>query len=681
MSGKSDTRKMKNAKRMHKNTDDDYVPYEFPKNIQRIKQSNMRYDPMKIITKEDLLQKDTMEAEPDNFRADNYISMDSEGYIEQYDQTINKEFENSYQSNDMTNSYEPYKKKMSRFQKKKDIYIEPVELPDSLYPIAHTFHIEHSNDVLNILSKELVPIMTEGVDYPLFQYGFYHWLHASKNKTEVFDTFKNKKRVYYVVSGYERYIDEYKEAIGNQMDQYYVVQSKEPKILSRAFYKLWEILSMKRLIDTKEKNFRSAHLAEGPGSFIQATMFYRKLFSKHAHDDRYYAITIHSENEDSVPELEREFVEYYKKEKQQRFFMHQTFPRKEARASQTKDNGDLTMSKTIRNFKKDVGEPVDFVTADGGFDWNNENIQEQEAGTLMLAQITTAIAVQKKGGCFVLKMFENFTKLSAKLLLLLSIIYKDIDIIKPLTSRESNSERYIVCTDFKLDRKQSDDLLEKMYTALDQIKQYADLNQGKSYLLDIYPDIEVSAEQIEQMVVINTQIANRQFMVINRMISYIEGSNYHGELYQRYRDRQIKLAKHWIDIFVEKKTEDQLVEASTVLLKNGIGDSNSLFKKLYGKVERKHKPPVDEIKNISTEKKIETKVKRQSTEKKIEKKVTRQSTEKKTKTTEKKTKSTEKKTKSTEKKTKTSGKKTKTSGKKTKSTEKKTKSTGKKKQI
>jgi hypothetical protein len=32
------------------------------------------------------------------------------------------------------------------------------------------------------------------------------------------------------------------------------------------------------LIDVNSKNFVSAHLAEGPGSFIQAVMFYREMF-------------------------------------------------------------------------------------------------------------------------------------------------------------------------------------------------------------------------------------------------------------------------------------------------------------------------------------------------------------------------------------------------------------------
>ena len=37
------------------------------------------------------------------------------------------------------------------------------------------------------------------------------------------------------------------------------------------------------------------------------------------------------------------------------------------------DKGDLTEMKTINNFTKD--KSVNFITADGGFEWKNENYQ------------------------------------------------------------------------------------------------------------------------------------------------------------------------------------------------------------------------------------------------------------------------------------------------------------------
>ena len=48
----------------------------------------------------------------------------------------------------------------------------------------------------------------------------------------------------------------------------------------------------------------------------------------------------------------------------------------------SRDNGDITDVKTISNFKRDIKKNkkyANLVTADGGFEWNNENYQEQEA--------------------------------------------------------------------------------------------------------------------------------------------------------------------------------------------------------------------------------------------------------------------------------------------------------------
>ena len=90
-----------------------------------------------------------------------------------------------------------------------------------------------------------------------------------------------------------------------------------------------------------------------------------------------------------------------------------------AYGSKTKDNGDLTDVKTISLFKKDMKKNkkwADIVSADGGFKWQDENMQEQEAYALLLGEIVAAISVQAKDGSFVLKLFESFTDLTLKMI-------------------------------------------------------------------------------------------------------------------------------------------------------------------------------------------------------------------------------------------------------------------------
>jgi 23S rRNA U2552 (ribose-2'-O)-methylase RlmE/FtsJ len=430
---------------------------------------------------------------------------------------------------------------------------EAVDLGDNTIPIHREIILDEKN-IPDLSKIQPDPVTREDVDYPRFSLGFNHWIHASKNKTEVFNTFAGKKRVYLVVNGYERYVDDYDESIGNISDTFFNLESSNkdarPKILSRAFYKLWEIIFYFDLISTTD-NFVSAHLAEGPGSFIQATMFFRDMFAKNSKNDAYHAITIHSETEDTSLDLEEKFVDYYSREKPQRFFMHKTYNAQTAGASKTKDNGDLTKMKTIANFKKEIGTKVDLVTGDGGFDWNNENIQEQECAYLIYAQILTALNIQKKGGHFVLKMFETFTKISMKMILILKYFYTDVHIIKPFTSRESNSERYVVCKSFKYDESKISDILQKMMNGFDAIGSKTSSKPDRNvYLCDIFPSIDVPDELLINMMSINIAITNQQFCVVNKMIEYINGSNFHGEMYMQYKFRQMRLSKYWIETFM-----------------------------------------------------------------------------------------------------------------------------------
>lgn len=421
---------------------------------------------------------------------------------------------------------------------------ENEELVLNRKPISYKIDI----DVLDLSKKYILPVIREDVDYPRFSLGFTHWYHASKNKTEIFNTFDGKKRVYQVVNPYERYIDDYKESMGDISETYFKL-NKKPNILSRAFYKLWEILHYYNLIDIKSKSFRSAHLAEGPGSFIQATMFFRDRYSKFSNTDRYYAITIHSEDdEENIPEMERKFINYYANEKPKRFYMHKTYNKQIAGGSKTKDNGDITDTKTIINFKKEIKDKVDLVTGDGGFNWTNENIQEQECAILIYSQIVTAINIQKKGGSFILKVYEMFTKLSAKFIILLKYLYDDVYINKPLTSRGSNSERYLVCRNFRFEEKHISGLISQMMDSLNIITNA--YKNNKKFLTDIFPNISIPNKLTLDMITINTEIANHQFRIINKMITFINDSNYFGVQYGRYKETQITANRYWIDIFM-----------------------------------------------------------------------------------------------------------------------------------
>ena len=308
---------------------------------------------------------------------------------------------------------------------------------------------------------------------------------------------------------------------------------------------------MFNIIPKDSSNFVSAHLAEGPGSFIQATIAYRELFAgeKKSKNDKYYGVTLHSEQDEKhVPKLDKSFIDYYKKEKPQRFFQHKTYSKKMAGGSKVKDNGDLTNPKTIKlfggNFSK---KKADLITADGGFNWKNENLQEQEAFRLILAQVITALKIQDQNGSFICKIFETYTMNTLKLINILTLFYKEVYITKPLTSRKSNSEKYIVCIGFSNNKKNN-----KVIEYLERILTEMYKNQDK-FLMSYFNDYNPSNYLIGKIKDLNNNISNNQFESINTIINFIKNSNVYGDKFNLFRDKQITATKYWLDNFLPKE--------------------------------------------------------------------------------------------------------------------------------
>lgn len=419
-------------------------------------------------------------------------------------------------------------------------------------PVVVDVSTKHDNDFFTSDPEmDLQPYAS----YPLFTNGFHHFIHANKNKMEILDTFKNKKKVYLIVNEFERYVDNYDASIGNISSKYFNEhnQKNKPEILSRGFYKLWELLFMFDLIPVNKKNFVSAHLAEGPGSFIQATIFFRDMFctSSKPQTDKYHAITLHPDDEqNNVPELEKQFISFYNAENPRRFILHETQTTKIARSLSNKNNGDLTDPKTVVLFGgqvRNAGQKADFITADGGFNWKNENTQEQEAFRLIIGQIITAITTQNKGGNFVCKFFETYTDISIKLIYLLSQMYEKVYLAKPLTSRQSNSEKYAVCMNFKYND------TDKNYTAIYKTlsKIHEDLHKNNTlHVYKLWNNYKIPELFRKTIIHLNKTIANKQLKNINDITQFINSQNYYGDAYQMYHQKQIDSSKYWIKLFM-----------------------------------------------------------------------------------------------------------------------------------
>ena len=124
------------------------------------------------------------------------------------------------------------------------------------------------------------------------------------------------------------------------------------------------------------------------------------------------------------------------------------------------DTGDLyTNADWFANWvRKTAPSGVDLVTADGGFEVKNRRKQEILSFRLIMVEVLTALQILKSGpseetsGRLVLKLFDTVTLLTGELIFLLTLAFKEINIIKPITSRPANAEKYLVARGIRRER-------------------------------------------------------------------------------------------------------------------------------------------------------------------------------------------------------------------------------------
>jgi 23S rRNA U2552 (ribose-2'-O)-methylase RlmE/FtsJ len=221
-----------------------------------------------------------------------------------------------------------------------------------------------------------------------------------------------------------------------------------PNIINRAFYKLYEIIEKydiwKDLVSPD-----ILHVAEAPGGFIQCSLFKdKKPIVK-------TKLIVDNDGFTNVPKKN--------KKTQKKANIHTISLSSNTVSNYSKqilvnnvtvikgvDNtGDICNLKNVDFIYYTYHIKYHYITADGGFDEGQKfNSKEELHYKLICSEIYTALTLNKLSGHFILKVFDLHTNSSIHLMYLLSLCYKQIFIYKPLTSRPTNSEKYIVCKDF-----------------------------------------------------------------------------------------------------------------------------------------------------------------------------------------------------------------------------------------
>jgi 23S rRNA U2552 (ribose-2'-O)-methylase RlmE/FtsJ len=238
--------------------------------------------------------------------------------------------------------------------------------------------------------------------------------------------------------------------------------------LSRAFFKMVELLhqfpelTASASLETPGAPLTTFHLAEGPGGFIEAVAKTRQC-----PHDVYIGMTLLD------PDQKNYSIPAWKKSEH---FLRE-FPNVHLEPG-ADGTGNLLSLANFQGLCERYGGTVDLVTGDGGFDFSTDfEHQEVNVVPLLFAQIACALCLQKRGGNFVLKVFDLFTASTVDLLALLSSLYDHVYLTKPVTSRYANSEKYVVCTGYRLATHELVGVYDMLYQGMEKIQSQSQQQQ------------------------------------------------------------------------------------------------------------------------------------------------------------------------------------------------------------
>lgn len=274
--------------------------------------------------------------------------------------------------------------------------------------------------------------------------------------------------------------------------------------ISRSFFKLWEILyDFKFIIPHNIKNLKTAHIAEGPGGFIEC--IYKYLVKNKINiSTEIHGITLLS-GDRNIPKwkIRKNFIDKFN-----------------IKLNNKDDtSGDLYKIDNINTFIKNVSltsdntNCCDFVTADGGFDFSeNYNTQENDFIIFLICEIYIIFNILKDNGNAVIKLYDIYSRNSMKILYILTLFFDEVFIIKPFSSRPANSEKYVLCKSFKISNENLDRYKERFKNII--------VTQNLNLLDDSIP-----YKFIKLISEYNKFYTERQILYIRNTLSLIEKIN------------------------------------------------------------------------------------------------------------------------------------------------------------
>ena len=292
--------------------------------------------------------------------------------------------------------------------------------------------------------------------------------------------------------------------------------------------------------------FRSVHLCEAPGAFISALNHF--LRTNEAYLDQEWIWRGSTLNP------------YYEGNATSSMINDDRF------ISQTLENWDFGQDLTgdildsdnrsglAESLSTSLGGRADLVTADGSIDCQGDPArQEAIVGQLHLAEVALALNILAPKGNLVLKMFTFFEHSSVCILYILHCCFGKVSVFKPATSKEGNSEVYLICQNFKNNLSKS------------QLKRLLDLGAESKALFDSDLISEKFMEEVKESAMFFKEI---QCKVIQRNLAAFNANRTKSENDNLYK-MKCEIAEEYL-----KRHNIQKIEKTRLLMKRTFGVSS-----------------------------------------------------------------------------------------------------------
>jgi 23S rRNA U2552 (ribose-2'-O)-methylase RlmE/FtsJ len=219
------------------------------------------------------------------------------------------------------------------------------------------------------------------------------------------------------------------------------VQKKLKDItITNAWIKFWEIAKYYKQLWTNKKDIKIFHNAALPGSSINAINNFL------GGDINWKASSYIQKRPKGIMGPTATKLNYKHGGNKSLLDDQYNLLQKHAKNWYIPGDGDVTKIQNILNWEQNI--KADIYFSDLGFNVTNLDEQESEHSKAHLGQLLAGLVILNEGGSLVVKMYTIFEPFTVSLIMMMNEMFREVHICKPITSRKTNSETYMVCVGF-----------------------------------------------------------------------------------------------------------------------------------------------------------------------------------------------------------------------------------------